>query len=515
MRKHLVPLIALLAILFIVREAISALGWDNTGNRIVILLETLPDTLDPAMNSTPEVIQPVTGIYEGLVRLNPSTLVPEPCLAENWEVSEDGRRWTFHLKQGVRFSDGTELDSGAVKQSMDRVLQLRGSQPYASLVLGNVTSIETPGKYSVSFILKQPFAPIVKNLALPFAAPVVSPTALERYGDSFWKHPSGTGPYVLKSYSKKTIELAPNTEYRGGKPSGEIIFKAVPDPSERAGRLIGKKADIIMNPGPDNTALLRDAGMGVISVPGLDISYLGFYTDKPPFNNKNLRQAISSLIDKEKIVSETFGGEGVPAESFLPPPMSTYKNSAPLSHDADNVRRILSRLGYPEGINATLIAYEDKKRYCPSGGTALAEEIKSQLEPAGIRVTVLARPWEEHKEAILNRDGDFFLYGWTCDNGDQDNILYTLFSSSQVGQGLNATGLNNEQLDVYLVTARGVSDRDKRDFLYKKASEIIAGEAPAVAINHSMVRIAHNPRVKNVIASGFGLLDLYGLQKTE
>ncbi|MFZ5650326.1 MAG: ABC transporter substrate-binding protein [Bacillota bacterium] len=508
-------LMLLTALLGLILSIKVITGWEAASGKseLVILQGSIPESIDPAVNSTLENALPITGVYEGLVRLNPETLNPEPCLSDSWEVSDDGKRWTFYLKPGIQFSDGTACDAEAVKASMSRVMALQESQPYASLIFGPVSSIETGERYTVSFILKQPFAPFLKNLALPLGAPVVSPAALKKYGDDFWKHPSGTGPYIFVQSDKNKIVLQSNPRYRGSPPSiNRVVVKAVPDPSARTRLLLDRKADIIYRPGPDQTEKLRAGGMRITSLPGLDVSYLGFYTDRPPLDNKYLRYAIAYALDRDRIVADALRGEGVPAAGLLPPPISTLKKAGS-KLSPDQVRRILSREGYPGGISLTLIAYEDPRRYCPPGGTALAEEIRRQLEPAGITINIQSLPWEKHKEAIRNKTGDFFLYGWTGDNGDPDNFLYTLLSSSQIDQGLNASGYKNDKLDVYLVTARRVSDPKSRDLLYRQAENIIMEEVPVAPINHGIFRIAHSSAVKDIKITGLGLLNLYTVRK--
>lgn len=516
MRRLLFIVVSLAALVALIR--VSALVQGREGppgkNQLVILQSSLPDSLDPAKNSTIENALPISGIYEGLVRLNPRTLAPEPCLAESWAVSDDGRRWTFHLKQGVQFSDGTPCDAEAVKASMARSMVLKETHPYPALVFSPVSAIETEEKWTVTFILKYPFAPFLKNLALPFAAPVVSPGALGRYGDDFWKHPSGTGPYLLKQFGNSQIFLQANTLYRDGPPPTDmVVIRPVPDPGLQAAYLQDGRADIILAPGREHLERLAGLGIKIISVPGVDVGYLGFYTDRPPFNNKFVRRAVAYALDRDKLVAGALKGDGVPAAGMVPPPVSGASSDDLPRYSHDQARRILAREGYPAGIDVTLITYLDSRRYCPPGGKELAEEIRRQLEPAGIRVAVQTRPWDEHKEAVNARTGDFFLYGWTGDNGDADNFLYTLLASSQADQGLNASGYKNEKLDVFLHTARRIYDAGSRQYLYRQAEDIVLDEVPVSPINHSLIRIAFRPGVSDVFLSGFGLFDLHSVKK--
>ncbi|MCL6477140.1 MAG: hypothetical protein K6T65_01870 [Peptococcaceae bacterium] len=516
MRKSLLMLISLFIFLIAVRGSfkIPALSSPAGSNELVIIQVSLPDNLDPARNSSFDNALPLSGIYEGLVKLNPETLAPEPCLAESWDVSPDGKRWTFHLKAGIKFSDGTACDAEAIKASMSRQMVLKENEPYSALVFNPVASIDSEGRHTISFTLKYPFTPFLKNLALPFAAPVVSPRALSKYGDQFWRYPSGTGPYMLRKFSADEIVLQANPLYRGGSVSpGAIVFKSVPDSSERTNYLLNGKADLIFYPDREKLSIIQDRGLKITTRPGVDVSYLGFYTDKPPFNNKLLRRAVAYSLDREKIVTKTLGGDGTPASGIVPPPVLPGKTVKMPKYSQDQVRRILVGEGYPAGLDVTLITYRDARRYCPPGGMELAEEIKKQLEPAGIKVTIQSRSWEEHKQAIRDKTGHLFLYGWTGDNGDADNFLYTLLASTQTGRGLNASGYSNSRLDVFLNTARSIADLKARDILYEQAENIVLDEVPVTAINHSVIRIAYHPGISDIRLSGFGLIDLAAIKK--
>lgn len=516
MKSKFYIIIALTLLVIIARGCFKASGWSLSAskNEIVILQESLPDNLDPAKNYAYEQALPLTGIYEGLIKFNSETLAPEPCLAESWDVSEDGTHWNFSLFPGLRFSDGAPCNAEAVRASMIRAMSLKDADPYPAFVFAPVEAIETTGEYTLTFTLKYPLTPFLKNLALPFAAPVVSPAALSKYGDQFWKYPSGTGPYILDSLGKNKIVLSANPYFRGQLPQDrKIVFKAVSDPVSRADQLLAGKADLVMYPAANSLDALRSGGMKITSLPGLDLSFLGFYTDKSPFADNELRRAVAGILDRGKIVSRVMGEDGVPADGILPPALAGAKRPKITPYTPEQVRKLLSKKGYPGGIDVTLITYQDSRRYCPPGGELLAGEIKRQLEPAGIRVKLVARPWNEHKEAMLRKEGDFYLYGWTCDNGDSDNFLHTLFHSTQVNSGLNASRFVNQKLDVYLVTARRIADGQARKKLYDECENIIRQEVPVIPINHSIQRIAVAPGLKGATLSGFGLINLSTLTK--
>lgn len=515
MRRLLVILFSLLVLLIAAGEGFRIPVWVDVSGRdkLVILLDSLPDNLDPAGNSSPDTALPLTGIYEGLVKLNPDTLEPEPCLAESWSVSDDGKRWTFQLRQGIMFSDGSVCDAEAVKASLSRSMTLKDSRPYSALVFSPVSSIESEGPRVVSFTLKYPFAPFLKNLALPFAAPVVSPGALSRHGDDFWKHPSGTGPYMLKKFSADEIILQTNPHYREKRTAPrEMVFRREPDPSRRTESLLKGKADVVVYPEQKQLQSILDSGMKILTRPRTDVSYLGFYTDRAPFNNRNLRKLVAYCLDREQVVANALEGDGVPATGIVPPPVLTGNVKIP-RYSSSQARAMLSETGYSRGLDVTLITYRDPRKYCPAGGERLAREIKKQLEPAGIRVNIETRPWEEHKQAIREKTGHFYLYGWTGDNGDADNFLYTLLSSTQTGQGLNVSGYKNDKLDVFLTTARSVADPESRKVLYRQIENIVLEDIPLTPINHGVTRIAYHPGISNIKLSGLGIIDLYTISR--
>lgn len=517
MKKIYLSIIVLLLILAVVKKGNDALMIMSTpsGKDLIIVQSSVPENLDPNKNTSFDQALPLTAIYEGLVKFNYETLDIEPCLAEKWEVSDNARRWTFHLKPNLYFSDGTECDAEAVKASLSRSMVLKDSQPYCSLIFNGVSSIETEGKYSISFILKYPHAPFIKNLGLPFGASIISPTALSKFGDDYWKYPSGTGPYILEKISSSKVVLQENSKYREKTlPFEKIIIISEPDPGKRSEALLKGQADIIIQPAQKDITKLNNQGMKLISASGVDVSYLGFYTNKPPFDNKYLRIAVANILDRNKIVNDLMQGEGVPAKGLIPHPIIP-EESKPEQEiiDYDFVRRIMNREGYPSGIEVTLITYQDSRRYNPVGGSALAEEIKHQLKPAGINVNIQSLPWKEHQQAMKNRVGNFFLYGWTGDNGDADNFLYTLLESSQIDHGINTTSFRNSKLDAFLDSGRKISDTKSREHLYLQAEQLISSEMPLTAINHSLINAAYQPGITGVKLSGFGLIDLMSVKK--
>lgn len=461
-------------------------------------------TLDPAFLQDENSARVSVNIFEGLVQFKPKSTDVFPCLAENWRVSPDGREWTFYLRKNVRFHDGTPFNAEAVRFSLERQMppQATPEMAYAPFIFAPVDRIVTPDPYTVKFILKYPYAPFLRNLAMPAAAPIVSPAAVQAAGSDFWKKPVGTGPFIFENWENgKKIVLKANESYWGGTPqSGRLVFKVIKQSRLRAMALKLGLVDVIEGIEPSDATYLEQKEIRVLRRPGVDINFLGFYTDKEPFNLQPVRKAVSMAIDTDHIVNVLYGGNAFVAKGPLPPGVLGHDEEIrPVSYDPQGAKELLKRAGYSGGLKITLITYESTRPYNPAGGNKLSAAVREDLAKAGIDVEVKSYPWEEYKKALLEREGDGFFYGWISDNGDPDNFLYTLFSSSQIEGGLNAFHYRNKEVDLLLTRGQQETEPLLRQKLYRSAVREILLDTPCVFLNHSMLTAAVTPRVKGFV----------------
>lgn len=479
---------------------------------IVFLLPEEPATLDPVSTGSTSAAQVASCLYEGLVRLAPgSPLKVEPCLSTRWEVSADGLQWTFYLRPGVSFHDGTPLDAAAVKFNVERSMEGKTRTPYAGFVYGAVRSVETVDRLTVRFNLKYPYAPFLYNLAMP-AASLASPQAIKKGGENFWRLPSGTGPFVLEKWSPEEITVKANLQYWGEKPGlSKITFRAVADPRARAQMLLSRRAHLAAGILPKDFPALEDKGFQILQGPGLNVSYLGFYTHKGPFRSRSVRRAALLACNPREIAEKLFPDMTVTAKGPLPPGVLGFEQTPePPEPSPEKARRELAAAGYAAGINITLLAYAEPRPYNPAGGEKLAGLIAEQLRRAGFNCTVKVYPWEEFKKALARQEGDAFIFGWTSDNGDPDNFLYPLFSSEQVATGFNTTRYSNLQVNTLLVTAQQSTDEEVRARIYGYALQIINEDVPAVFLHHGLHTLAVSGNLKGVMLSPQGLAILSG-----
>ena len=252
-----------------------------------IIPETLPDTQTGSL---------LPNIFEGLVRFRRGNCDVEPCLAESYRVSPDGRSWIFILRQGVRCHNGHLLTAPTVVAAFTRKHSAATKSQYLRLLFGMIARIEAPDQRQVIFHLKYPYAPFLRNLALPQAAIYLPGTP-----------PVGTGPYKVESVGQSTLLLKAHATYWGSKPSvARVLIRAVPDPNQRLRLLQKRKAAIALD--IPLTAANRLPSATLTKTTGLAVGYLGFYTEKPPFTNPTVRRALARLIDRSALCRNLYGG---------------------------------------------------------------------------------------------------------------------------------------------------------------------------------------------------------------
>ncbi|MBM7855672.1 peptide/nickel transport system substrate-binding protein [Desulfohalotomaculum tongense] len=522
--KWLRRLVLLLAFLFFI-AALEKNGVVNTTappakntaqDSLIILTDRQWITLDPAMAADPQSAKIINNIFEGLVKYKPGSVEVEPALATGWQVEQDGRVWIFHLRRGVKFHDNTPFNAQAVKFSVERVMAGKEIMPYSEMVFGMVDKVEVLNDYTVKFVLKYPYAPFLQNLAMPWAAPMVSPTAVKKLGLDFGRSPVGTGPFQLQKWQDERLVLTANENHWKQAPFiKKVLFQAEADNRERLKKLATGRVDIVDNIYLPKLSAKQLKNTVPVQQTSASINYLGFYTDKAPFNSSRLRRAVTMAVNREKLVQELYNGSILPAESYIPAGIPGHsKKLTQYPYNIDECKKLLEQNGYAGGMNLTLITYQGPRPYNPAGGEKLAQAIKKQLALAGINVKIKVYPWPEYKRALKRREGDCFLYGWVGDNGDPDNFLYTLLTTPQIKRGLNPAGYSNPQVDRMLASARQVTDPKLRQRIYYHAQQIILQDAPWILFNYGYDSALITKNVKNFKLQPTGGYYLYGIYKS-
>src|SRR5579883_814337 len=303
---------------------VRAAGQDT----LVISQQADPTGLDPeaVLNNSSGFI--MATIYDGLVNYKSGTVEVGPGLAERWEVSPDGTTYTFHLRKGVKFHDGTPFNAETFIQGLNRlkkddphsIYKTGPVEGYIDFTYGAVESYKAADDSTVVFKLKHAFAPFLTSLAMVWNG-VVSPAAAIKYGKEFRNNPVGTGPFIFKEWRHNDqVILEANKDYWGGRPKVErLIFKITPDPQASLLALRQGEVHILADVSTQLVpAIKSDSNLVLMTQPGLAISGMGMPCDTAPFNDKRVRQALNYAIDRNAINKSLFQGLAVSMTSPLP-----------------------------------------------------------------------------------------------------------------------------------------------------------------------------------------------------
>src|SRR5437899_5660398 len=318
------------------------------------------DKLDPPAMTTQEGFIATTALYESLVRYKPNSTDIEPALAERWDISSDGLAYTFHLRSGVKFHDGSALTGEAVAFTFDRSInkdnalfkeaQSAGGFPFIDDYIGNVVAkVEAVGPLDVRFTLRRKFSPLLSNLAIP-PAYVISMDALKKFGSKINENPVGTGPFKFVEWKKDDHITVENFDGYWGQRAKlpRVIFQPVPEAPIRALKIQRGEADLAWPFDPkDAPSLKGKADTDVLEQAGLNVNMAEFNLQKPELQNKSLRQALNYAINKQELADKLYSGAGVPEQGVLPPTSWAYNaNIKGYPFDADKAQSLLKDAGY-------------------------------------------------------------------------------------------------------------------------------------------------------------------------
>jgi len=471
--------------------------------------------LDPADVTDGESIQRMDNIFEGLVEYKPGSTQIQPCLAESWEVSDDGLVFTFHLRKGVKFHDGTDFDATAVEFSFQRQYDEDnpyhdyGEWAYWGWMFDYVERVEAVDPFTVKIYLREPNASFLTSLAM-FTVCIVSPYSAALHGADSFKHPVGTGPFKFVEWIKDDHITLERFEDYWREPAilDGVIFRVIPDPSARLIALEKGEIDGMEYPNPEQIQRIIDnPDLKLMSQPGMNVGYLAMNMgeDTPgfeePFGDVRVRRAISHAINKDEIVKYLYQGTAIPAKNPIPPIMFGYNDAIQdYEFDQAKARQLLAEAGYPNGFKTTLWAMPVSRPYM-FDPRKIAEAIQSYLADVGIDADIYSEDWGTYLQDTEAGKHPMCLLGWTGDNGDPDNFIYVLLDkdAAVVGSAGNVAFYRSDELHEINIKARQIYDFDERVRLYKKAQEIIHEDAPWVPIAHSKQLIGFKNEVKGYV----------------
>ena len=471
---------------------------------LVVGLVAEPVNLDPAQVTDLNSNRVGRRIVETLVTFPDESTQVVPGLAESWAISKDGLKYTFKLRKGVSFHDGTPLNAEAVKFSIERQIipehpfNKLGKYPFANYFFGNVKAVEAVDPQTVEFILKEPRASFLAVLTAG-AASIVSPTAVRKLGVDYPLTPVGTGPFKFVAWDRgQRVVLEKNAGYwKHPVKIDRVIYRPIVEGQARLTELLTGALDLIVDTPPDFVPQLEsNPKVMVLKQVGVHVWYLGINNQKKPFDDKRVRQALNYAVNKEALVRDVLKGTG----SFSRGPVlpNTWGADAALKaypYDPERAKKLLAEAGYPSGFSTTL--------WVPESGSgmqlpvAMSTVIQSNLKAVGVNVALQTMEWGAYLAKLRTKEQDLFALSWMAGNEDPDLVMYPLLHSSQwTPNGPNRALYKNEKYDELLHQARLTTDQKKRAELYREAQRILVDDAPWVFVDHEIQTAAHAKRVQ-------------------
>ncbi|MEM6430132.1 MAG: ABC transporter substrate-binding protein [Deinococcota bacterium] len=517
--------------LLLIFAAVSMLmGQLASAQTLVFAQAGLPTTLDTGEddNSRTAAYQ----ILENLVSLVPGSSQLQPALATSWEASEDATRWTFRLREGVTFHDGTPFNAEAVVFNFER--WNNSDHPYGFRSLDNdvdnnisktfvpwiwlfsgfddvslLESITALDDMTVQLNLRDSMSFLPAILASGYLG-LHSPTAVQAAGVDYGTSAVGavgTGPFQIDTWTTGTttdeLVLTRFDGYWGEASSvARLVILGIEDATERLTQLQNGTVDIAVNLSADDLDVIEDdAGLeAVTSTPNLNVGYLAFHQDNEPLNNPLVRQAVAHAIDRDAIVATFYGSLGATAYQHVPPNLWGRAELANThAYDPEQAQRLLTEAGYPSGFDTELWYMPLSRPYFPSP-EPVAVAIASYLADVGINVALKTENWGTYLETYPTGDYPMYLLGWQADIADPDNFLYTLFGPA----GQADLAWDAPRVTELLTTARQVGNQAERQALYAEIGLMVDDTLPQLAIAHSSTLRAVRMDISGFIPSPLG-----------
>lgn len=503
-------------------------------------------SLDPAFARTMANIWATNQLFNGLVQMN-EKLEVVPCIAKSWDISADGRTYTFILRDDVFFHDHDLFEEGRGRSvvasdfvySLSRIMDDKVLSPaiwiFNNVDFENKGGFEAVNDTTFQVHLKQTFPPFLGILTMKYCS-VVPKEVVEHYGKDFRSNPVGTGPFKFKFwYEGVKLVLHKNENYFERDEHGSrlpyldvigITFNG--DPQSAFLEFVKGNLDMLSGlEGSYKDALITKNGklqpdmeseVELIYQPFLNTEYLGFLVDttlenvsSSPLGIKEVRQAMNYGIDREKMIKYIRNNIGAPGTSgFVPDGLPSFSSNKVVgyNYDPDKARNLLAEAGYPGGKGLSTITLYTTSQYLD-----LCEFIQHQLSEIGIKLKVEVNPSQTHGEMVANSEALFFRKSWIADYPDAENYLSLFYSKNFAPGGPNYTHFKSEQFDELYEKALLEPNDSVRFELYQQMDNLVMEEAPLMVLYYDrVVRFIHKD-IQGLEGDAMNVLSLKKVRK--
>ena len=459
--------------------AVSMTSFAADKSDIVVAVDADVDTLHPTDFSTTVELGVLNQIYDTLLYYSPDgTKDPEPRIAESYEISDDGLDYTFHLRDDVTFHDGTPVTADDVVFS----IELYKASEYQGSQISMLSSVEATDEHTVVCHLDAPYSPFLQGICSPMIA---SKAYYESSEDDFVNNPIGTGPYKFVSRAKgSNIKLEANEDYYRGAPEiKEVTFEVIPDSSTKAIALQTGEVNFAEIDSATKPQLEANPAITIAEVPTSAFSYIAMNTEKEPFNDVKVRQAINYAIDRDTLVEVCYDGEAEVNSNICAKERFGYSDDQfQYTYDPEKAKELLAEAGIetPYDLGEILVA----EKY-----SNLATVIQNDLKAVGLDVTISVKEFNSYISDLQNGS-----YGITALNMTLEGDTQTLemaFTSDYIGIANNAR-YSDEEMDKLFEQARTETDNDKRAEIFNEIFTKAQDEAIYAVMCNPMTLYAYN-----------------------
>ena len=480
-----------------------------------------PKSLDPATVTAVNDFRILMNIYDGLVRYKDGALEVEPALAESWDISSDGKTYTFKLRAGVNFHDGTAVDADAVKFNFDRMLDEK--HPYhntgpfpLSFFFSAIEKVEAVNNSTVRFTLNAPYAPFLSNLAYPTGL-IASPAAIKKHGKDFGRNPVGTGAFKFDTWkSNEAVIVSRHDGHWDGKAGTEaVIFRPITDGNTRVAEMLSGGIDMMVEVPPTSLAQFSGNDFSVAEQAGPHVWFLILNAKEGPFANKLVRQAANYAINKKAIVENVLEGTAAIAAGPTPPAFAWAYNDAlePYPYDPAKARSLLKEAGVS---NAKLTFYVTQGGSGMLDPVAMGTAIQADLAAVGFNVEIKTFEWNAFLGEVnpgLEGKADMAEMAWMTNDPDTLPYLALRTEAWPDKGGFNSGYYSNPKVDELLEAARSSTDQAERARLYKEMQTIVQEDAPWVFVANWKQNAVTSSKVQNFSLQPSFLLLLKDVEK--
>ena len=501
---------------------------------LVYCSEGSPDSFNPQLVTSGTSYDATANIiYNQLVTYKPGTTEIAPSIAKSWSISNDGLRYTFNLRKDIPFH-GSQIFTPRRNLNADDVLfsfnrQRLENHPYHGISGGRypyfkaqsmerlIKDIRKTGEHQVEFVLTRPESPFLSILATPFASILSAEYAqqLNRLRHPEWidNKPIGTGPFRFERYEPDAyIRYKRFDDYFSDvKRVKNLVFAITPDAAMRFARFSAGECDVMSYPLPVHLRVAQKNDLQSVQTPGLNVAYWAFNTEKPPFHDAKVRQALTMAVDREAILQTVYDRQATMAINPIPPSSWAYnKNITKVTYSKRKALELLKEAGYENGFSIDIWAMPIQRAYNPNA-RKMAEMIQQDLADINVDVRIVTYEWGTFLSRVSQGLHHSVLLGWNADNADPNNFFSPLLSCSSSVSGNNYAKWCNNQFDDLILKARTSSEQAERTQYYLKAQEIFKQEAPWLTIAHANNSVLVQPEVNGLIVSPIGNINFEGV----